>query len=82
MDKHFHILPGQLLDQKYMESIGNEHYATDPLMSDYAQLYFTYKMAKEINEFLDKQGPVANRGAVKNLTKKFMTELKQSVVKC
>ena len=93
MDKNFHILPGQLLDQKYMESIGNEHYATDPLMSDYTQLYFTYKMAKEINEFLSKQGSVANRGhlyigrllknsTVKNLTKKFMTELKQSVVKC
>lgn len=93
MDKNFHILPGQLLDQKYMESIGNEHYATDPLMSDYAQLYFTYKMAKEINIFLDNQGPRAKRGhlyigrilknsVVKNLTKKFMTELKQSVVKC
>ena len=76
-----------------MESIGNEHYATDPLMSDYAQLYFTYKMAKEINIFLDNQGPRAKRGhlyigrilknsVVKNLTKKFMTELKQSVVKC
>ena len=91
MDKNFFILPGHMLDQHYMESKGNELYQSNDKMADYAMLYFSYMIAKQINIVLDNQGPRDKRGhfyigrilkepKIKIMTKVEMAKLRNAVV--